>query len=100
MQKIESSKKYKFGIQVWESNKGPELGYCGWALHLYIPSLDSWYKLDGSFCYYPLHPDRAEAAANDALKMALEGWYDERIEAEIITPPTRKANTLAESRSM
>ena len=32
---------------VWETNKGPALGYCRWGLYEYLPDLDHWYKHDG-----------------------------------------------------
>ena len=78
MQKVQSNQKYKFGVKVWESNKGA-LGFCAWALHVYVPDLDWWIKVDGSHRYYPLHPDNAAQAAHEALDTALSGGYLHKI---------------------
>lgn len=79
MKEIKSNSTHKFKIETWESNKG-QLGFMAWALWLWIPELEHWYKLDGSHRYYPLHPTNCDRIANQAFKDALDGGYAARIQ--------------------
>lgn len=82
MRMIDISKGRKYRVETWESNKG-QLGFKAWALWLWIPEVNSWYKLDGSKRHYPLHPDNADRIASEIYERALEGSYEKFIQGYI-----------------
>jgi hypothetical protein len=56
---IDQQKKFWVGGRLflatyWETNKGPELGYCKWALYECVPQIDYWIKQ--LYSPRPVHP--------------------------------------------
>lgn len=58
----------QFRAQVWETNKGPTLGYMKWHVQKWEPELEHWHTIDKG--YWPQSPDNALRDANHALERA------------------------------
>lgn len=59
-------RKGNFKYELWETNKGPALGYCSWAIYRWYPELERWSKLTADS--YPQTIDMALREAEHALQ--------------------------------
>ncbi len=62
----------KFKLEVWETNKAPELGFCKWRVYVWSPELEVWCALNPSNQYMTL--DVALSQGREFLKVWSEEW--------------------------
>jgi hypothetical protein len=65
----------KFRLEVWETNKAPELGFCKWRVCIWEPETKSWYALNPSNRYMTL--DVALNQGRQYLKTWSEEWTND-----------------------
>lgn len=72
---VEYSLDKQFKLVIWETNKGPTLGYVRWAIYRWYPELEWWGKVDGRM--WPHTLDRALRDGRMALKRQIEKTREE-----------------------
>lgn len=62
----------KFMLEVWETSKAHERGFCKWRVCVWEPQTETWYALNPSNQYMTL--DKALNQGRDFLKTWSEIW--------------------------
>lgn len=71
----------KFMLEVWETNKAPELGFCKYCVYIWEPETETWFALNYTNQYMTL--DVALNLGRQFLKTWSEEWTPDMWEKPI-----------------